>query len=152
MVVGDQNGSKDEKYVRRSVVEKALQEIDEWVAKQLPTKAYYVSNNRDPAKLGLSPEKVDVAEREVKLPDGQKATLFTGSYKVALTPELQDDLFAAAYNDIERGLASETFLAQGVFFLVIAGITILASLLGLYRYYVLWSRSKIAALQAAPSN
>jgi hypothetical protein len=152
MVVGDQNGSKDEQYVRRSVIEKAVREIDEWVAKQLPTKAYYSWHNRDPAKLGLSPKKVDLAEQEVNLPDGKKETLYTGSYQVALTPQMQEDLLSAAYSDMEQGLATETLEIQGIFAIVIAGITILAALLGLYRYYVCWSRSKLAALQAAPSN
>jgi len=150
--VSDPNGSRDEQYVRRSVVEKATQQIDEWVAKQLPTKAYYVWNNRDPAKLRLSEDNVQIEPKVIKLPDGETETLFTGSYEVKLSPEMQENLLSAAYNDIERSLASGTLVTQGVFFIVIAGITLLAALLGLYRYYVLWSRSKMAALQAAPSN
>lgn len=152
VVEGDPDGSSDEQYVRKTVLQKAAQTIDEWVADQLPTKAYYVSNSRDPARLGLSAQKVDVVTKKVDLADGETETLFTGSYKIALTPERQEDLLSTAFSDLERGLASETLEIQGIFFIVIAGITVLAALLGVYRYYVCWSRRKLAALPTDPSH
>jgi hypothetical protein len=150
--VSDPTPGRDEKRVRKTVIEKAVKAVDEWVAGQLPTKSYYVWNRLDQETLRLSPDDVKVESEQVKLPDGEEQTLFTGSYKVELTPKMQEDLLAPAWTDIERGLAEETFVTQGVFFIVIAGITIFLTLLGLYRYYVWWSRNKLAALQAIPSH
>jgi hypothetical protein len=137
--VNERSGS--EARVREYVVEKAHESVRRWVCSELPVRCYLRFDNTVMTELGLTPDKVDIVDESFTL-NGQTENVYTGSMKVVLTPQLQESLKTAAFEQASRFLERQKEEEQFIVFGNLMGMACLAILLGAYRSYRFWSRSR----------
>lgn len=146
--VTDRERSQNQKDVERRLYMKAVDSVNRWVNEHMPVNwiMYYRTIDSDWLRNhGVFPEPIDFQEELVPRSNSSvKDKLYGGTLKVSLVPEVQETLLNIGYQQLEETLYNDKFLAQGIIFICLAGMTILLGLIALLRGFIIGRYSAAA--------
>lgn len=146
--VTDRERSQRQKDVELRLYMKAVDSVNRWINERMPVNwmMHYPIINSDWLKNhGVFPEPIDYQEELVpRFNSSEKDKLYGGTLKVSLMPEVQETLLNIGYQKLDETLQDDKFLAQGIIFICLAGMTILLGLIALLRGFIIGRFSAVA--------
>ncbi|MBL8822962.1 MAG: hypothetical protein JNJ77_10275 [Planctomycetia bacterium] len=135
--VKDRERSQSQKDVDRQLYMKAVESVHRWINERMPVNwmMHYPTVNLDWLKNhGVFQDAIEYQEELVpRSSSNVKDTLYGGTLKVSLAPEVQETLLNLGYQKLEDTLHEDKFLAQWIIFICLVGTTLLLVLIAVIR-------------------
>jgi len=128
--------SQNKEFVAEELYRKATQRVIDWVRENLPVRNVNLHGTltRDFLKEKGVFEDPDIEGEAVPRPGGTTDTLFGGSVKVTLAPDLQNYLLNIGFEQLDRQLRDEKFMEQTTVLALVLVATVAAAAVGLMCY------------------
>jgi hypothetical protein len=138
--------SKDPSVVTKRIWEKGLSQVQNWVREEIPgwDRAYCLDLSAL-KRMNVFPEGIKQEEVIDELPGGETETMYRGAATLVLTPEMQKNILTEQWNELQSHLQEQMLHGQGVVLMALLAVTLGAAVLGGYRTYRHWLRTRLVA-------